>query len=133
MARRRYDTSARGLISEKIWTWVQAGRHETAESEARHYGGHWYWLWAIPTHHWHPCFSCGEGIEERLIRLLRIALADGTVGLADEWAVMMDDANVENVIRALDEIEAPPSWEQWKNHYDNECPARKKRLQLEEV
>jgi len=92
-----------------------------------------YWLWAIPTHHWHPCFSCGEGIEERLIRLLRIALADGTVGLADEWAVMMDDANVENVIRALDEIEAPPSWEQWKNHYDNECPARKKRLQLEEV
>jgi hypothetical protein len=130
MARMRHDPSARGTIFEGMWQWVLAGQPKTAESEREQYGALWYWLAWWGTSDWHVCSSCGEGPEERAIRLLTQALDLGTVGLSDDPRVALDDGNVKNVIQALDEIETPPNWSWYRDHA---CPARAKLKHLEEV
>jgi hypothetical protein len=120
--------SASGKVFEPLWRWVLAGRVHSEASERAHYSAYWYWLWAWPTHHWHVCSTCGEGLEERLIRLLKIALDSGVVALTDDDSIVMDDGNVCNVIAALDEIEEPPSLHWWRSHYET-CAGRFRALE----
>ena len=132
MARMRYDSSARGLLYEPFWIWLTLGQPVTAESDRSQVSGLGWWLTWMFTPHWHPCHKCAhrEGIPERVIRLLTIAVDEGLVGLCDDISVALDDGNTKAVIEVLDEIESPPSWEWWRDH---DCPARAKLKQLEEV
>ena len=129
MARMRRDRDVRGVIYEPFWNWILAGRPVTQESERGHFSGMEWWLFWYATAHWRPCSSCGEGLPERAIRLLSAALELGTVGLSDDERVMLDDANVQQIIATVDEIESPPAWEWWRDH---DCTARK-GLRLEEA
>jgi hypothetical protein len=114
--------SAAGKVFRPLWEWVLAGEPKGVAFE--HFPAYWYWLWAWPTGHWHGCSSCsGEGLEERLIRLLKVAIADGVIALTDDESVVMGDSNVRSVIRALDAIEPAPDWSWWSAHY-NVCPGR---------
>jgi hypothetical protein len=82
------------------------------------------------TRHWGLCYECGgESTPERVMRLLAIAVKEGLVGMADDEGIGLDDRNTQAVIRVLDEIESPPSWEWWHSH---DCPARVK-VKLEAV
>jgi hypothetical protein len=125
MARMRRDRDVRGLVFEPLWEWMLAGQPESTET--RNFGGYHWWLVYMHTNHWHPCFSCQESTPERVERLLKIALAEGTVGLSDDERVSLDDDAVKAVIAALDQIEAPPSWEWWSAHYTL-CPTREQAL-----
>jgi len=129
MARLRHDPSARGLIYEPFWEWLQAGQPDTEEAQRRQFSGYSWWLDYMYTRHWHPCCECGESIPERLMRLLTIAVKEGLVGMADDERIGLDDRNTQAVIAVLDELEPPSSWEWWRDH---DCPARKK-LKLEVV
>jgi hypothetical protein len=122
MARMRHDRDVRGLVYEPLWEWMLAGQPE--RTETRNYGGYWYWLVYMHNQHWHPCYSCQESTPERVERLLKIALQEGTVGLSEDERIALDDDAIKAVIAALDEIEAPPTWEWWRDHYRN-CPAHK--------
>ena len=119
MARLRHDPSARGLIYEPFWDWILAGRPVTAESERHQYGGLEFWLLWMFTPHWHPCSNCGEGIPERGVRLITVALEEGLIGLSDNKEIALDDGTTKAVIQVLDEMERPPSWEWWRDH---DCP-----------
>jgi hypothetical protein len=126
----RYDISARGLIYEPLWVWLGSGQPETEESERHQYPALEWWLSYMYTQHWHPCHNCQETVPERALRLLKIAVADGLIGVSEDERVALDDGNTKAIIQVLDEIETPPSWEWWRDH---DCPARAKLKQLEEV
>jgi hypothetical protein len=131
MARLRHDPSARGLLYEPFWQWLLAGEPKTDESERHQYRAMHWWLVYMYTGHWHPCRDCRhrEGDPERCLRLLKVAVNEGLIGLCDDIEVGLDDANTKGIIAILDELESPPSWEWWRDH---DCPARK-QVKLEAV
>jgi len=117
MARLRHKPNVRGLVFEPLWEWMLAGQPEYERHGVPDFGGYWFWLVYMHTRHWHPCCSCQESIPERAERLLKRAIEEGIVGLSEDERVALDDDCTEAVIVALDQIEAPPSWEWWKQHY----------------
>jgi hypothetical protein len=126
MARMRHDRDVRGLVFEPLWQWILSGEPSTDESERGHWSGMSYYLLWMGTMDWRCCGYC-EHTPERAIRLIKLALEQGTVGLSDDERTMLDDANLKAVIAACDELEQPPTFEWWEKHY-HECPARKEML-----
>jgi hypothetical protein len=119
----RHERDVRGVIFEPFWSWINAGQPTTEESERGQFSAAEWWLVYMFTGHWHPCYHCAESVPQRVVRLLKTALEAETVGFSDDERVMLDDANTQNIIEALDELERPPTSEWWHAHYAV-CPER---------